>query len=217
MNKGYLITIEGGEGSGKSTQARLLNETLQKRKLPVVMTREPGGTALAETIRKILLDPHSFITPLAELLLYEAGRAQHTEEIIEPALSRGAIVICDRFTDATIAYQGFGRGLPLNAIRAINAIAAKKIVPDLTIYLDIPVAKGLSRARSILKDDFTSGAGDRLEQEAIAFHRRVHKGYRAQARAFPRRIVTIPTAVTPEKTHKAIMTVVERRLARKGF
>ncbi len=217
MNKGYLITIEGGEGSGKSTQARLLHESLQKRKIPVVMTREPGGTVLAEAIRKLLLDPRSSMTPLAELLLYEAGRAQHIEEIIEPALKEGAVVICDRFTDATMAYQGFGRGLPLEAIRTLNAIASRKIVPGLTIYLDIPVEKGLCRARSLRKDDFTAGAGDRLEQETLAFHRRVHKGYRAQARAFPRRIVTIPTAETPEKTHRAIMDIVERRLARKGF
>ena len=152
MKKGFFITFEGGEGCGKSTQSFLLYELLKKKGYKAVHTREPGGTKVSEAVRRIILDPASRISPMAELFLYETARIQHIVDVIFPALKAGKSVICDRFTDATIAYQGFGRGLDLSVIKKLNTIAACGLKPDLTIYLDIPPKTGLLRARSIKKD-----------------------------------------------------------------
>ena len=150
--KGLFITFEGGEGCGKSTQSLLLYEMLKKKGYRAVHTREPGGTKVSEAVRRIILDPESRIAPMAELFLYETARVQHIADVILPALKAGKIVVCDRFTDATIAYQGYGRGLDLSIINNLNTIAACGLKPDLTIYIDIPPATGLSRARSIKKN-----------------------------------------------------------------
>ncbi|MHB9155151.1 MAG: dTMP kinase [Endomicrobiales bacterium] len=216
MNKGLFITLEGCEGCGKTTQARLLSGYLTENGYAVVLTREPGGTRLAEAVRKVLLDPGNRISPLAELLLYEAGRAQHVEEVILPALRAGKVVVCDRFTDATLAYQGYARGLDLAVIKNLNGIAAQGLSPDLTVYLDINVKAGLRRAKTLKKDDFVPGGGDRLERENLRFHRRVREGYRALAAREPKRIVTIPTAETIEKTQEQILAAVRKALSRRA-
>ena len=146
-----FITIEGGEGSGKSTHSILLKEYLESRGFEVLLTREPGGTSLAEAIRKILLDPATELSPLSELFLYEAARAQHIEEIIYPALKSGKAVICDRFTDATLAYQGYGRKLDLSLIGKLNNAASFGLKPAITIYMDINPDKGVNKAKGLDK------------------------------------------------------------------
>ena len=212
--KGFFITLEGGEGSGKSTHSRLLYDLLKKKGCKAVLTREPGGTKISEAVRRILLDPENRMTPLAELFLYETARTQHLTEVIMPALKAGKIVICDRFTDATIAYQGYGRGLDVSIIKELNHIATRGIKPDLTIYLDIPSEEGLKKARAI-KKDFKKSC-DRLEGEDISFHRLVRKGYLALARLEPRRIKVIRTKETVVETHKKIIETVLNHLNKRG-
>lgn len=218
MNKGLFITFEGGEGSGKSTQARLLADHLRRRKIPVVHTREPGGTSIAESVRRVLLHPQSHIAPLTELLLYEAARAQHLAEIILPALRMGRIVICERYTDATVAYQGYGRGLNLRHIRILNEIATEKVRPDLTFLLDVPVSRGLTTARGLSKRlsrraSRTRG-GDRMEREPSSFHERVRRGYLVLARQEPRRIRRILWGKTIEDVFSVIRAEMDRLLTR---
>jgi dTMP kinase len=197
--KGIFITIEGGEGSGKTTQSRLLKDYFEAIGRKVLITREPGGTVFAEAIRKILLNPVSHPVPLSELFLYEAARAQHMQEFVLPALKEGKVVICDRFTDATIAYQGYGRKLDLKLITLLNKEAAFSVSPNLTIYLDIDPKKGLNRAKDLNKE-FYGSDGDRIERESVFFHNTVRKGYLSQAKKYPKRIKVIKTQNTPLKT-----------------
>jgi len=179
--KGLFIVLEGPDKSGKSTQARLLADTLKGRGHRVLHTREPGGTSVAEGVRKVLLDPALRIAPLAELFLYEASRAQHTSEKIVPALKDGKVVISERFTMSTDAYQGVARGLGLGTTSVLNKIATSGLKPDLTILLDIPVAEF---------DDRDKGrALDRLERENSDFRVKVRKGYLQAAKADPRAVV----------------------------
>ncbi|MDR3195607.1 MAG: dTMP kinase [Endomicrobium sp.] len=203
MNKGIFITIEGGEGSGKTTQSRLLKDYLENLGREILLTREPGGTVFAEGIRKILLSPTSRPVPLSELFLYEAARAQHMEEFVIPALKAGKVVICDRFTDATVAYQGYGRNLDLKLINLLNKKATFGVSPKLTVYLDIDPKKGLSKAK-ILDKEFYGSDGDRIERESVLFHNNVRKGYLSQAKKCPKRIKVIKTQSTPLKTHALI-------------
>ncbi len=177
----FFITFEGIEGSGKSTQLKRLAALLRDRGRPVVVTREPGGCRIADAIRAILLDrTNRDLSPTAELLLYAAARAQHVAEIIRPALASGKIVLCDRFYDATVAYQGYGRGLDTDLISRLNGIAAGALHPDLTLLLDFPVEAGLTRARSRNAENIGPDEG-RFEDESLAFHRRVREGYLALA------------------------------------
>lgn len=210
MNRGLFITFEGGEGSGKSTQARLLADALKKRGIPVVHTREPGGTSIAESVRKVLLNPASRIAPLTELLLYEAARAQHLAEVVVPSLRAGRTVICERYTDATEAYQGYGRGLDLRSIKTLNAIATDRLLPDLTFLLDVPVKRGLSTARGLAKRlsrrAARSDGGDRMERESAAFHGRVRRGYLRLARGNKRRFRVIPWGGTIEQVQTRILS-----------
>lgn len=215
MKKGFFITFEGPEGSGKSTHCALLVKYLKSKGCDIVFTREPGGTKAAEAVRSILLNPANTISPIAELLLYEASRAQHISEIILPALKSGKIVICDRFTDATIAYQGYGRNIDINIIRQLNNIAAQEITPNLTILLDVPSAKGLKLARNINKGHGTSG--DRLEREKLSFHRRVRKGYLLLAKNEPERIKLVRTRKTVESTRREIIRIVTPLFAKEGY
>jgi dTMP kinase len=170
--RGLFIVLEGPDKSGKSTQARLLVEALQKTR-PVLHTREPGGTSFAEEIRRILLDPKHPVHPIAELMLYEASRAQHTEETIRPALKAGKVVVCERYTLSTMVYQGYARGIPLDVIERANEIATGGLKPDLTIILDIPSGEFGQRdkARTL----------DRIENEPESFRRKVREGYRKLA------------------------------------
>ncbi|MBI1909791.1 MAG: dTMP kinase [Deltaproteobacteria bacterium] len=181
---GVFITLEGGEGSGKSVLCQRLARLFKRRAL---VTREPGGTAVADKIRKILLVPSSEkIAPLTELLLYSAARAQHLQQKIIPALKKGKIVFCDRFTDATVAYQAYGRGLGLSLIQQCNQIATLGLKPDLTFLLDCPPEVGLKRARRRFQRQ-RGKKEDRLEREKISFHRRVRQGYLKLARAEKKR------------------------------
>ncbi|MGQ0644965.1 MAG: dTMP kinase [Elusimicrobiota bacterium] len=207
MSKGIFIALEGPEGSGKSTQARLLRGVLKKKGLRVVLTREPGGVPLAEDVRRILLDPGRRVDPLAELFLYEAARAQHVADVIRPALARGGIVVCDRFTAATEAYQGHGRGLSLPVVRRLNRLASGGLRPDLTFFLDAPIGEGLARARGRR----LHRGGDRLEREGAAFHGRVRRGYRDILRREAGRFHLIRWRKGPEKVHADILRVLKAR------
>lgn len=173
---GLFITFEGVEGCGKSTQIALLGEYIGKKGLDVLTIREPGGTPTGEAVRSILLDAKSEIGPMAELLLYEACRAELVEKVIRPALKAGKVVISDRFMDSTVAYQGFGRGLDIEAIKRLNRLAVGGTVPDLTILLDCDPEAGLRRALSRIEN----GKGpreDRFEREELTFHNRVREGF----------------------------------------
>ncbi|MFQ5795954.1 MAG: dTMP kinase [Candidatus Bipolaricaulia bacterium] len=167
MSKGRLIALEGPDGSGKTTQARRLAEHLKRKGWEVVQVEEPGGTAVGDRIREILLDRHQRLEPLTELLLYEASRSQLVREVIRPALKEGRVVIIDRYMLSSIAYQGYGRKLQLELVKELNRIATGDLEPELTILFDLPPEEGLSRKRG----------KDRLEVENLEFHRRVRQGY----------------------------------------
>ncbi len=172
MQKGLFITLEGPEGSGKSTQAALLAHWLAEQGYPVLATREPGGTRIGERIRDLLHDPaHTEMAAHAEILLYSASRAQLTAQVIRPALAAGQWVLCDRYFDSTFAYQGYGRGLDLAALRAITRFAVADLAPDVTLLLDVPVELGLQRRLSGGEEM------NRLDREAVEFHQRVRAGY----------------------------------------
>jgi len=168
VTRGLFIAIEGGEGAGKSTQTRLLAEYLESRGYEVVITREPGGTVTAEKIRNLLLDPEVTDLPdQAEALLFAAARADHAYNLIRPALERGAVVICDRYIDSSVAYQGVARGLGANYIRSLSEWATSGLIPDFTIYLDVPLEESAHRMDGI----------DRMETQSSDFHRAVHKAF----------------------------------------
>ncbi|MDR3244048.1 MAG: dTMP kinase [Elusimicrobiota bacterium] len=209
--KGIFITVEGGEGAGKSTHSLFLKNYFDKQSFNTILTREPGGTKLAENIRRILLNPKSKVFPLSELFLYEAARVQHIQEIISPALKDKKIVICDRFTDATIAYQGYGRKIDLSIIEKLNEIASFGIKPDLTIYLDISPKFGLKRAKILNKDSYGL-SGDRIERESALFHKNVRKGYLEQSKKEPKRIKVVKVKETPEQTQAIIREIIKKCL-----
>ena len=211
---GYFITLEGIEGSGKTTQVPSLTECIHELGYDVLVTREPGGSELAEKIRAILLDPgSSALVPLAELFLYLADRAQHVQEVIRPALKAGQVVLCDRYADATVAYQGHARGLGAEMVAELNRYATGGLEPDLTLLFDLPVEIGLARAKERI-DRLESGAPteDRFEQEAMDFHQRVRDGYLALAGANPIRYEIIDASRTPEQIEQSIRYVTEARL-----
>jgi dTMP kinase len=212
--RGRFITFEGLDGCGKSTQLERLATLLRAQKLPVVVTREPGGTATGEKIRQLLLDTStSALAPLAELALMFASRAQHIKEVIQPALAEGSIVLCDRFTDSTEAYQGGGRKLGSEPVLALHHILCDDLQPDLTILMDSDVAASVERARRRNKAR-TSGSADenRFEQENRAFFGRVRNAYLAIAAREPERVVMVDARGSPDSTHEQIMSVVKRRL-----
>ena len=210
--KGLFITFEGTEGTGKSTQVRLLADHLRAAGRRMLVSREPGGTAFGRTLRGMLLDPAAAnIAPWAELFLYLADRAQHAREVIAPALERGEWVICDRFADATVAYQGFGRGLDAAFIRDASERAAIGLVPDLTLLLDFDdVSVGIDRARQRQQGDGTAGVEDRFEHEDMAFHSRVRDGYRSLAAAEPGRIRVLPAGRPSEELHRLVLAEMAR-------
>lgn len=180
MARGRFITFEGIDGCGKTTQLRLLERYLTIRHIPFVSTREPGGTELGKTIRAALLNvSQTRLEPLAELLLYAADRAQHVREVILPALESGVMVLSDRFVDATVAYQGYGRGFDSNLLSQLNALATEGLRPDLTLLYDVDVETGLRRVqrRGDVTTEETVEEADRLDQEPLEFHERVRQGY----------------------------------------
>jgi dTMP kinase len=203
---GMFISFEGIEGSGKTTQALLLTEFLSSRGYRTFLTREPGGTAIGDRIRELLLDPeHREMTPMTELLLYEAARAQHLREGILPALQEGLIVITDRFSDSTTAYQGYGRCLDAAAIAVLDAVATGGEKPDLTILLDLPVERGVTRNREVKKTD-------RLEMEEEEFHERVRGGFLEIAAADPQRVKVVDASGTVEAVSRRVREIVSSRL-----
>lgn len=199
-----FITFEGTEGSGKTTQIQRLARFLTERGQEVVLTREPGGCTISDAIRAILLDnAHREMDENAELLLYAAARAQHVAQVLRPALAAGKTVLCDRFTDATLAYQGWGRKLPLERIRALNAMATGGLTPDITLLLDLPVEKGLKRALSRIASS-SGPREDRFERERLEFHSEVQRGYRSLASDEPGRFRLIDADRSPEEVERQI-------------
>ncbi len=207
-----FITFEGIEGSGKTTQIQRLGTSLEAAGHQVLLTREPGGCPIADQVRSILLHPdNAKMVPRTELLLYAAARAQHVEEVVKPALEKGQIVLCDRFTDATLAYQGEGRGLNRELIIQLNRLAAGDCTPDLTLLFDLPVEIGLGRARQREIDQQDSSEG-RFEREALEFHRRIRHGYLSLAAAEPERFRTIAAEQTPEQIAVRIVELIAQFL-----
>jgi dTMP kinase len=207
MEEGFFISFEGTEGTGKSTQADLLAKELRLQGRGVVLTREPGGTRLGGELRKILLGlTYEDLSVMSELFLYMADRAQHMAEVIIPSLQEGKIVICDRFTDATVAYQGFGRGISRERIEALNREATSGRFPDLTVLLDLQdVTAGLCRALKRNEEKGLAGAEDRFEKEETAFHCRVRDGYRSVAEAEPGRFAVFSAALPVDDLQRRIL------------
>jgi dTMP kinase len=203
--KSRFITLEGIEGSGKTVVSNEIRRSLERAGVPVTHTREPGGTALSEAIRGLLLDPErGGMDPRAELFLYLASRAQLVSEVIRPALAAGRTVVCDRYIDASVAYQGWARGLGEEFVVALNAAAVQGVVPDRTFLLDLAVAEGLGRGPE-RREAEGSAAKDRLEREAASFHERVREGYLRLARRETKRIVVIDASMPLEKVVREIL------------
>lgn len=202
-----FVTFEGGEGSGKSTQARLLASRLEAEGQPVLLLREPGGTPLGEEVRRLLLQREHPLTAETELLLFLAARSELVRSVVRPALNAGRIVICDRFSDSTLAYQGYARGLDLEQVRTLNAFATGGLRPDLTVLLDLAVAAGRAR---------THGDNDAFQREDNAFHERVRRGYLALAKEDPGRWLVLDAARSPPELADMIFEAVADRLTRLG-
>jgi len=202
---GFFITVEGIEGSGKSTLAKGLYNKLKEKGFPVLLTWEPGGTGVGEKIREVLLFSEN-LSPWTELLLFLASRKEHVEKKILPALREGKIVICDRFDDSTIAYQGFGRGLPLRMLKRINKMVTEKLKPNLTFLLDIEPSEGLNRV----------GRRDRIERENIEFHTKVREGYLKIAKRAKKRVVVIDGKKSPSFILEFAFNKTIERLKEKG-
>lgn len=210
---GFFISFEGPDGSGKSTQARQLAAWLRMRGHEVLLTREPGGTAISDQIRQVIFAPENReLTEEAEILLFNASRAQLVREVIRPALARSTVVVCDRYADSTLAYQGYGRCRDLDQLRAIITFATGGLKPDLTLLLDLPVEEGLARRRA------AAASGDewnRLDAETVSFHERVRRGYLELAAAEPERWVIIPAVGDEATIAWAVRAAVEAWLARR--
>lgn len=212
--RGLLLTFEGIEGSGKTTQCARLAKRLREDGYRVVETREPGGTPVAERIRDIFLGtaealPAEPVAPECEAHLVFACRSQHVDRVIEPALRDGVIVLCDRFGDSTLAYQGYGRGLPIPALRSLNRFATRGLTPSLTLLFDLPVRTGLARRRRHQADL------NRLDREATQFHERVRRGFLDLAKREPRRIKVLNAAAEAEAVAEAVTALVRRFLQRR--
>jgi dTMP kinase len=212
MTRAPFLVFEGVEGSGKTTQATRLGRHLRDLGYNHLLTKEPGGTALGERIRAILLDPsEEGMDPLSELLLYAASRRQHVVDLIQPSVDRGIIVICDRFTDATLAYQGYGRLLDIDLLRQLNDWVTGGLAPDLTVILDLPEEEGLNRAkeRNLERDLHLES---RLEGEDLRFHRRVREGYLALAEETPERYAVVSATGSVDEVFERILAVLAERM-----
>lgn len=204
--KGFFISLEGVEGSGKTTQAGFLEQYLISSGVKVLLTKEPGGTQLGVAIRDVLLWPGTKgVTPMAELLLYSADRAQHLAEQVLPALNEGVVVITDRFSDSTIAYQGYGRGIDQELLSSLDVLAAGGLRPDLTILFDLDVVTGLNRKKA-------AGACDRMECEDISFHQRVRVGFRDIASRAPARFETVDASLPESEIRDIVCKIVGGKL-----
>jgi dTMP kinase len=212
--RGLFITFEGPEGSGKSTQLRMLADHLRSAGHDVLETAEPGGTPIGTQIRRVLLDAKNReLCPTAELLLMFASRAQNVDQYILPALAAGAIVLCDRFTDSTLVYQGIARGLGAEVVYDVDRIACRGLVPDLTLVIDIDTETGLGRARQ--RNDETQDVETRLDEEELSFHRKVREAYHQLATDEPRRVKTIDGARSPQEIALEVRELAEDLIRRK--
>lgn len=208
MSKGKFITIEGGEGSGKTTLIGRLADRIKEKGYEAVTTREPGGSPIAEAIRNVILErSHTKMDGRTEALLYAASRRQHLVEIVVPAIERGAVVLCDRFIDSSLAYQGHARGLGMEAVWEINRFAVDDCMPNLTLFLDLEPEAGLARIEANALREV-----NRLDLEGLAFHRKVREGYLEVAGRFPERIVTIDAMRSPEFVLEDAWRYLEARL-----
>lgn len=209
LTTGMFITIEGGEGSGKTTLIQTLADTLRKSGYEVITTREPGGIPIAEQIRTVILDPsHTAMDARTEALLYAASRRQHLVEKVLPALAQGAIVVCDRFVDSSLAYQGYARGLGMDEVWEINRFAIQDTMPDLTLFLDVSPEVGLSRINAASDREI-----NRLDLERHSFHERVREGYGLLLQRFPERIVRVNADAHPNEVFEEAMQALESRSA----
>ena len=207
MKKGLFISFEGSDGTGKSTQVRLLSDYLKSRGYDVLLTREPGGTAISEKIRNIILDPvNKEMDGHTEALLYAASRAQLVSEVLRPAIEAGKIVICDRFMDSSIAYQGFARGLGADEVRAINEFAVHGLQPDITFFMDLAPERAMKRVER-------QGHKDRLESENMEFHRRVYEGFVELSKIYPHRFVRIDALQSIEEISCIVRDYIEKYVA----
>lgn len=207
MGKGLFITFEGVEGSGKSTQIRLLADALKKAGYAVTCIREPGGTTTGEALRKIILDPHTGgLDPLTELLIFSAARRELISRVITPSLMQGDIVLCDRYADSTMAYQGYGRGLDIGMIEQLNRYVTEGAIPDRTLILDLNVEDGLTRSVTRMAME-GSTAESRFEEEGIAFHLRVSNGYKEIARKNPQRVKVVDPGSVEEVRRRVFESV----------
>ena len=205
MSRGKFITFEGCDGCGKSTQLRLLSEYLTKKGVPHIFTREPGGGKISEAIREILLNgKNAEMTDECEALLYAAARAQHLRDKVEPALSSGKLVVCDRYVDSSFAYQAFARGLGFEFVEKINAFALENYLPDCTVFFDLTPEEAFQRKHG-------ADENDRLEQAGMEFHKKVYAGYKRLAEKYPERIVCINARQTPEEIAKQVIEVLKKK------
>lgn len=214
MSKGILITFEGTDGCGKTTQISLLKEYLGKKEKSAAVTREPGGTAIGDIVRRILLHSGGIaLDSLTETLLYEGCRAQLVRELIQPALEKGETVLCDRFTDSTIAYQGYGRGIDIGTIETLNKIATDGLTPTMTLLFDIDPKIALQRASLRKKSNASKVDEERFEKEGIEFHNRVRRGFRELAQKEPERIRVIDAGRTPKEIHLDVVEHLKKPLS----
>ncbi|MDD3570071.1 MAG: dTMP kinase [Lachnospiraceae bacterium] len=206
MMRGKFITVEGTDGAGKSTQIDLLVKYLQNKGFEVVVTREPGGTSISEKIREIILDvENGEMSDITEALLYAASRAQHINQKIKPAVEAGKVVICDRFVDSSIAYQGYARGLDMNLIEDVNRYAVDNMTPDATLFFDIKPEIGIARKKNVQ-------SLDRIEKEALDFHYKVYNGYKELLQKYPQRIKRIDAEKDVEEVHAQVVEVLKQIL-----
>ncbi|HYC54546.1 MAG TPA: dTMP kinase [Candidatus Binatia bacterium] len=205
---GLFITLEGIEGCGKSSQAKRITQHLTEHGHEVVQTFEPGGTPVTAGIRTILADPANTLDPGAELMLFLADRAQHVATVVQPALAAGKIVVCDRYSDSTLAYQGYGRGHDVKVLAELNRFAARGLSPDLTLWIDCDIGLGLGRAKRR-----AAGPADRFEAEPLAFHQRIREGFVELAAQFPERIVRIDGDLAEEEVGSCCIAAVDAALA----
>ena len=205
MSRGKFITFEGCDGCGKSTQLRLLNDYLTQKGIPHIFTREPGGGKISVAIREILLNgKNAEMTDECEALLYAAARMQHLNDRVEPALAEGKLVICDRYVDSSVAYQGYARGLGVEFVSQINAAAMTTYRPDATVFIDLTPEAAFARKRG-------ADANDRMEQAGMAFHKRVYEGYVAIAEQDPARIIRVDGNQTPQQIFQAVLAALQER------
>lgn len=203
--EGIFITMEGPDGAGKTTQINLLKKYLETKGYDILITREPGGTAISEAIREIILNPeYEEMSYMTELLLYASARAQLVNQIIKPALEEGKAVICDRFVESSAVYQGIGRGLGVETVYEVNSYALGDVKPKLTIFMDLDAEEGIKRK-------LNQAQLDRMEQEDLSFHKRVVEGYRQLAQLYPERIVSMNAALPIDEIHSMIIAEVKKR------